>query len=391
MNASAADSAVCAPQVFDGDHWHHDSALLIAGEHIVGLAPIASLPPELPRTTLSSGMLAPGFVDLQVNGGGGLLFNNAPTPDTLLHIAASHRRYGTTGLLPTLLSDTQAVLRTGANAVREARRQLDTSAAAILGLHIEGPFFAAARRGTHRADRLRACTQDDVDWLCSLADLRCLLTVAPEVMAAGQIRQLCEAGLMVFAGHSDANYETVEAAKAEGLRGFTHLFNAMSPLLARQPGVTGAALASDTGWLGIIADGHHVHPASIRIAHRCASPGRLFLVSDAMATVGSGQDWFTLYGERIVLRQGKLTNAAGTLAGSAIGLIDAVRYCHTVVGLALEECLRMASRYPARVIGDATRGHLGAGARADMVLLDDALQVQSTWLGGQRQDYAIST
>ena len=196
---------------------------------------------------------------------------------------------------------------------------------------------------------------------------------------------------MVFAGHSDANYETVEAAQAEGLRGFTHLFNAMSPLLARQPGVTGAALASNTGWLGIIADGHHVHPASIRIAHRCAGPGRLFLVSDAMATVGSGQDWFTLYGERIVLRQGKLTNAAGTLAGSAIGLIDAVRYCHTVVGLALEECLRMASRYPARVIGDATRGHLGAGARADMVLLDDALQVHSTWLGGQRQDYAIST
>ena len=388
MGTATADRAISAPRLFDGEKWHDDSALLLAGEHVAGVLPRASLPSTLPCETLRKGTLAPGFVDLQANGGGGLLFNNAPTVETVLHMTASHRRCGTTALLPTLLSDTASVMRAGAAAVRAAQASGEAAAAGVLGLHIEGPFFAPSRRGTHRGDRLRSCSAEDIAWLSSLSDLHCLLTVAPEVMAPGQIRQLCTAGLTVFAGHSDASYEAVQAARGEGLNGFTHLFNAMSPLSAREPGVTGAALDGTPDWLGIIADGHHVHPASIRIAQRCASPGRLFLVSDAMATVGGGQHWFTLYGERIVQRDGRLINAEGALAGSAIGLVDAVRYCHDVVGLALDECLRMASRYPARVVGDKTRGHLQPGARADMVLLGTTLEVAATWLGGVRQDHA---
>ncbi len=388
MRDQLADCALRAARLFDGEQWHSNCGVLLAGDTVVALLPASAIPASLPCEDITGGFLAPGLVDLQVNGGGGLLFNNAPSADTVLHIAAAHRRFGTTALLPTLLSDTADVLQAGAAAVREARASAQPGASAVLGIHIEGPFFANARRGTHQADRLRQPTQADIDWLCSLADMRCLTTLAPEIMAPGMIRQLSDAGIMVSAGHSAASWTQLQQARQDGLRGFTHLFNAMSPLTAREPGVTGAALDSGDCWLGIIADGHHVHPASIRIAHRCAGPGRLFLVSDAMATVGSGQPWFTLYGERIAARDGRLLNAEGALAGSAIGLVDAVRYCHQVVGLPLEECLRMASLYPAEFIGEPRLGRIAAGSRADLVLLDADLQVSATWVAGQRSDHA---
>ncbi|MEQ9393922.1 N-acetylglucosamine-6-phosphate deacetylase [Haliea sp.] len=388
MTQPQPDRALRAARLFDGGQWHSDCGLLLAGETVQALLPATDIPASLPCEHVPDGFLVPGLVDLQVNGGGGLLFNNAPSADTVLHIAAAHRRYGTTALLPTLLSDTAAVLAAGVAAVCSARESTQAAAKAILGIHIEGPFFASARRGTHRADRLRRPTQQDMDWLCSLTDLRCLITLAPEAMAPGMIRQLTDAGIIVSAGHSAASWEALRRARQDGLRSFTHLFNAMSPLTAREPGVTGAALDSDDCWLGIIADGHHVHPASIRIAHRCAAPGKLFLVSDAMATVGSGQSWFTLYGERITVRDGRLLNAEGALAGSAIALIDAVRYCHQIVGLPLDECLRMASLYPAALIGKPQLGRIAAGSRADMVLLDEDLRVNATWLAGQRENHA---
>ena len=388
MPSQQPDRALRATRLFDGEQWHNDCGLLLAGETVQALLPAAAIPASLPCEYVADGFLVPGLIDLQVNGGGGLLFNNAPSADTVLHIAAAHRRYGTTALLPTLLSDTAAVLEAGVAAVRLAQDSVQAEARAILGIHIEGPFFAAARRGTHREDRLRRPTQEDIDWLCSLGDIRCLATLAPEIMAPGMIHQLAAAGIIVSAGHSAASWTELEQARQDGLRGFTHLFNAMSPLAAREPGVTGAALDSADCWLGIIADGHHVHPASIRIAHRCAGPGKLFLVSDAMATVGSGQNWFTLYGERITAREGRLVNTEGALAGSAIGLIDAVRYCHRVVGLPLEECLRMASLYPAQFIGEPRLGRIAAGSRADLVLLDTDLRVTATWLAGQREDHA---
>ncbi|MDO8860610.1 N-acetylglucosamine-6-phosphate deacetylase [Haliea sp. E1-2-M8] len=388
MKNALPQRALRATRLFDGEQWHSDCGVLLAGDSVQALIPAAAIPAALPCEDIPDGFLAPGLVDLQVNGGGGLLFNNAPSADTVLHIAAAHRRYGTTALLPTLLSDTAAVLEAGVAAVRSARSSAQAEARTVLGIHIEGPFFADARRGTHRADRLRRPSQQDIEWLCSLTDIHCLTTLAPEAMAPGMIRQLAGAGITVSAGHSAASWQELRQAQQEGLRGYTHLFNAMSPLTAREPGVTGAALDSGDCWLSIIADGHHVHPASIRIAQRCAGAGKLFLVSDAMATVGSGQPWFTLYGERITARDGRLLNAEGALAGSAIGLIDAVRYCHQVVGLPLEECLRMASLYPAAFIGEPELGRIAAGSRADLVLLDADLQVNATWLAGQREDHA---
>lgn len=387
MPSQPPDRALRVARLFDGEQWHTDCGVLLAGPTVQALVSAADIPQSLPCHDIPDGFLAPGLVDLQVNGGGGLLFNNAPSADTVLHIAAAHRRQGTTALLPTLLSDTAAVLKAGAEAVRAAQHSTQPVADAILGIHIEGPFFAPARRGTHRQDRLRQPTQQDIDWLCGLGDLRCLTTLAPEVMVPGMIRQLVDAGITVSAGHSAASWAELQGALQEGLRGFTHLFNAMSPLTAREPGVTGAALDSGDCWLGIIADGHHVHPASIRIAHRCAAPGKLFLVSDAMATVGSGQNWFTLYGERIAVRDGRLVNADGALAGSSISLIDAVRYCYQTVGLPLEECLRMASLYPAQLMRKPGLGRVAPGSRADMVLLDAQLQVCATWIAGHCEEH----
>lgn len=385
MSSPSPDRALCVATLFDGEAWQHDYAVLLAGSTVVGLIPAAELPRQLPRETIADGLLVPGLIDLQVNGGGGLLFNNAPTAATVRQIAASHRRLGTTAVLPTLLSDNPGVMRAGVAAVREARRD---GAAGILGIHLEGPFFAAARRGTHREDRLRAPEAADIDWLCSLGDLPCVLTLAPERMAPGQIRRLTAAGIRVCAGHSNASYAQVQLAREEGLRGFTHLFNAMSGLTAREPGVTGAALDSQHCWLGVIADGHHVHPASIRIAQRSVARGKLLLVSDAMATVGGDSASFQLYGERIEARDGQLRNSGGALAGSAISLLEAVRFCRQEAGLPLEECLRMASRYPAEFLEQPQLGRIAAGARADFLWLDDRLMPLATWVAGERSEPA---
>jgi N-acetylglucosamine-6-phosphate deacetylase len=376
-------SYILAPRLFDGERFYDQVAVALDGERIIGLRPAAELPGNAALQAFEHGTLAPGFIDIQVNGGGGVLLNNDPSMETVERMAAGHRRAGTTGLLPTLISDTPETQRAAVAAVVEARARGNRG---VLGVHIEGPFFEPARRGTHRADMIRGLTDDDLAWLTGLKDLPVLLTLAPERLAPGQLRCLADAGIRVFAGHTDASYEQISAALAEGLHGFTHLFNAMSPLTGRAPGTVGAALDHPDCWAGIIADGHHVHPASIRIA-QCAKPrGKLLLVSDAMATVGSDDDSFEIYGERIALRDGKLVNAEGALAGSAIGLNDAVRYTHTVVGLPLNESLRMASLYPAACLGlDNELGRIAPDHRADLVLFDDNLRVHGTWVAGEHQ------
>lgn len=367
-------------RLFDGEYFHVGMAVAIEDGEVAALCQASEIPAGSDIRRLDGGTLAPGFIDLQVNGGGGVLLNNTPDVDTVNRMSAGHRRAGTTGLMPTLISDSPEVQRAGVAAVRAARAAGNSG---VLGVHIEGPFFEPARRGTHKAEMIRSMEQADLDWLTSLDDLPVMLTLAPERCAPGQIRQLAEAGLRVCAGHTDASYEQVRAAIAEGLAGFTHLFNAMSPLAARAPGTVGAALDDPDTWVGLIADGHHVHPASIRIAHRAKAAGKLLLVSDAMSTVGSDDDSFEIYGERIQLRDGKLVNAEGALAGSAIGLIDAVRYAHREVGLPLDECLRMASLYPAEFLGvDACLGRIAPGYRADLVLFDEDFQVCDTWVAG---------
>ncbi|TXS89812.1 N-acetylglucosamine-6-phosphate deacetylase [Parahaliea maris] len=375
-----------ARRLFDGEQWREDCAVLIQQGLIDAILPAAELPPGTETIDLEDGLLAPGFIDIQVNGGGGVLFNNQPDAAGVERMVAAHRATGTTALLPTLISDTPAVHRAGVQAVLSAQGAGNPG---VLGIHIEGPFFEVARRGTHRKDRIRQPEQHDIDWLASLGtQLSTVLTAAPEHLPPGTIAALTAAGVLVCAGHTNASYQQIVAARAEGLRGFTHLFNAMSPLTAREPGVVGAALDAPDCWVGIIADGHHVHPASIRIAHRTLPPGRLCLVTDAMSTVGDDKDWFEIYGERIQVREGRLVNAEGALAGSAIGMIDAVRYCHQQVGIELAECLRMASLYPATFLRrEQQLGRIAPGFRADFVRLDDNLQVLDTWVAGARETH----
>ncbi|EEB76857.1 N-acetylglucosamine-6-phosphate deacetylase [marine gamma proteobacterium HTCC2148] len=375
-------SAVSAGHVFDGKIWLDNYGLLLDGGNIQALLPRADIPRDIPHNNLGDLSLAPGLIDIQVNGGGGVMLNNNPSAEGVACMAQAHRQFGTTGLAPTVISDTPEVQRAAATAVAQAREAGEMS---VLALHIEGPHFEPQRRGTHKAEMIRPISDSDLSWLASLQDFPVIVTLAPEHTAPGQIHALAAAGLIVCAGHTNATYEQIQTSIDEGLRGFTHLFNAMSPLEARAPGTVGAALESDSTWAGIIADGHHVHPTSIRLAHRTKAPGKLLLVSDAMSTVG-GPAHFEIYGEQISAKNGRLVNAEGKLAGSAIALIDAVRIAHEEAGIALGECLRMASLYPATFLGmDEQLGRLQPGYRADMLAFDKKYCVSDTWVAGQHQ------
>lgn len=385
MPGPAKPFVLSAPAVFDGGSLLHDHCVVIEGASIKQVLPMADCPAGLESVALTQGTLAPGFIDLQVNGGGGVLFNNTPERDTLRTMQAAHRCCGTTGIVPTLLSDTAEMQQLAVAAVRDA---LQAGDAGILGLHLEGPFFNPARCGAHSAAMVREPTDDDIAWLCSLQDVPLLLTLAPEQLLPEQLTQLANSGIIVCAGHTQANFEQMNAAASAGLSGVTHLFNAMQASSAREPGTVGAALGNDQLWAGIIADGHHVHPENIRQAHAAKPAGKLLLVSDAMATVGSKESTFELYGETIHVSGGRLVNAQGKLAGSAIGLMQAVAFASSTVNLPLEECLRMASLYPATVLGlQHKQGKIKNGYRADLVHFDEQFTVHNTWLAGQHQQH----
>jgi N-acetylglucosamine-6-phosphate deacetylase len=383
MAANDEAFAIKATSLFDGERFLRDQCVIIRGEAVEQIVPAAQCPTDMAGITLEGGILAPGLIELQVNGGGGVMFNNAPCRETVEQIYAAHRAEGTTTLLPTLLSDTAEVQQAALAAVRAARA---AGHAGIAGIHLEGPFFDLAKRGAHRADRIRPPQSQDIEWLCAIGDMAVIVTLAPEKVATPWIGQLSRAGITVCAGHTNATFRQMVEAAGAGLSGCTHLHNAMSPLTAREPGTVGAALDDDSLWLGIIADGQHVHPANIRLAYRAKPAGKLVLVSDAMASVGSRQKDFELYGERINLEDGRLVNAEGALAGSAISLMDAVRFTTREVGLPLTESLRMASLYPANVIGlDNTLGRIACGYRADLVFFDNDFRVRHTWLAGRHQ------
>ncbi len=382
MSANGTVCVITGATVFDGNDFLEDHCVVLDGATITGVLPATDVPTGLATCTLSGGILAPGFIDLQVNGGGGVMLNNEPTRDAVLRIAAAHRACGTTSLLPTVMSDTPERQRACVDAVRSA---INSGHPGIPGIHIEGPFFEPARRGAHHADLIRPLNSTDIDWLGALDDLTVVLTLAPEHASPAELARITGGGAIICAGHTNATHDQVIAAADHGLRGVTHLYNAMSGMTARQPGTVGAALADDRLWVSVIADGHHVHPANIRTAHRAKPAGMMLLVSDAMATVGSADSSFQLYGEEVTERDGRLVNSEGVLAGSAIGLIDAVRFTHREVGLPLAECLRMASRYPAAVLGlKHSLGRLAPGYRGDLVHFREDFSVQSTWLAGER-------
>ncbi|MEB2232540.1 N-acetylglucosamine-6-phosphate deacetylase [Xanthomonas campestris] len=335
------------------------------------------------RVDLGGATLLPGFIDIQVNGGGGVLFNNACTPQALATIAAAHRRYGTTGMLPTLISDTAEVM---AEAIAATRQAIAQGVPGVLGIHLEGPYLSPARKGTHDAQKFRVPDAQEIAVDTSLDNGVTLITLAPERVPLDDIRAFVAGGAVVFAGHTAATYEQARDGIAAGVSGFTHLYNAMSPLAGREPNAVGAALEDPAVWCGVIVDGVHVHPASLRVALAAKPRGKLLLVTDAMPMVGADSPSFDLYGETITAIDGVVRNAAGALAGSALDMATAVRNSVQWLGVDLAEAARMASTYPAQCIGLGERlGRIAPGYQADLVLVDADVQVLATWVAGQRE------
>jgi N-acetylglucosamine-6-phosphate deacetylase len=381
MNTTRPATALCNARVLTPDGFVDGLAVLMQDGLIVDLVADGALPAGAVRHDLQGAALLPGFIDAQVNGGGGALFNNDTSVDAIRTIAQAHRRFGTTGLLPTLISDDADVM---ARAIAATRDAIEQRVPGVLGIHLEGPYIAPARKGTHDAGKFRVPGADEVAMATSLDNGVTLLTLAPEQVPADTIRTMVARGAIVVAGHTAATYEQIRDGIDAGVSGFTHLYNAMSPLQGREPGAVGAALEDDGCWCGVIADGVHVHPASLRVALAAKPRGKVFLVTDAMPMVGSDDPAFDLYGETITAVDGVVRNAAGSLAGSALDMATAVRNSVRLLGLPLEEAARMASTYPAEFLGlGHSHGRIAPGFHADLVALDADLQVVGTWIGGE--------
>jgi len=370
--------AVAADHVFDGTSLHQDCAVVIENSCIRAVMRRNEVWSAIPTKSLPPGAwLAPGFIDSQVNGGGDVLFNDDPSPRGITAIAAAHRRFGTTALLPTLLSDTAEKMRLARAAVEAGR---DPS---VMGIHYEGPFLSRDQPGVHDPGMLRCPGPGDAELLAPLRNGVTLVTLAAEEVPEGFVVRLVGAGVRVSLGHSMATYTQTRAALAEGLTGFTHLFNAMRPLASREPGPIAAALEEPTAHFGMIVDGEHVAPAMLRLALRGA--GRAMLVTDAMPPVGGRCTSFPLCGQDINVQGGRCMTADGRLAGSVLDMASAVRNCVRLLGMPLAQALALASASPAAFLGVGDRiGRLAPGYRADMVALDpDTVDVFATWVAGK--------
>jgi N-acetylglucosamine-6-phosphate deacetylase len=375
--------ALTGARIFDGDQWHERSALIVNDGMVEGLM-AADSPIDAQRVALSGGMLVPGFIDLQVNGGGGALLNTEPTLEGIRTICTAFQQFGTTACLPTLVTDTPEVAD---RAVEAGLAAVAAKVPGFLGMHFEGPHLAVARKGAHDPALIRPFSDNDLQRLINAREgmPAFLTTVAAETVSPDEIASITAHGIVVSIGHSDASYaQVVDAAKA-GATMVTHLFNAQSQMGNREPGVVGAALDIGTIYAGLIADGVHVHPAMIGNAVRGKrGPGRVFLVTDAMSVTGTDATEFVFTGRTVYRKDGVLRLADGTLAGADLTMIAAVNYMHRTIGLELSEVLRMASLYPAEAMGlDRSYGHLHRGARADMVHLTDSLTVRHTFIGGE--------
>ena len=375
-------TAYTGARIFDGELWWERSALVVNGDRVEGII-AADSPTDAQRVALGGGILAPGFIDLQVNGGGGVQFNLTPDVPSIATICKTYARFGTTACLPTLITDTR---QNTALAVAAGISAVEQGVPGFLGLHLEGPHLSVARKGAHDPALIRPMDEGDLVALLAARQRlpNLLTTVAAETVTPNQITRLTEGGVIVSIGHSNATYVAVKAAAEAGASMVTHLFNAQSQIGNREPGVVGAALDLGGLWAGLIADGIHVDAATIGIALRAKrGPGRVFLVTDAMSPTGTDTASFELTGRMVYRKDGALRLADGTLAGADLTMIDAVAYVHKTLGLPLEEALRMASRYPAEAIGiDGERGTLAPSKRADFVHLGDDLEMRRTVIGG---------
>ena len=369
-------TAFRAARIFDGTDWHDDAALLVQDGRVAGIVPASDAPDAQPV----DGAIVPGLIDLQANGGGGVLWNNDPSADAIGTICKAHASLGTTAIMVTLITDTPAVT---AQAIAAAQAAQGTPG--LLGIHLEGPHLSLARKGTHDPALIRAMTDEDQAMLIAAKTHfdQMICTIAAESVSPQQVQALSGAGITVSLGHTDCSHETTVAYADAGATMVTHLFNAMGQMAHRAPGLVGAALDDGRLSAGLIADGFHVADAAMRVALRGkAGPGGIFLVSDSMSTIGSDQTGFTLNGRQIFRAEGRLTLADGTLAGADIALIDGVRYVHQQLGLPLESALQLASLAPAQALGITDRGHLRQGAHADFISLTPEVTAANTWIAG---------
>ncbi|TNE40512.1 MAG: N-acetylglucosamine-6-phosphate deacetylase [Alphaproteobacteria bacterium] len=373
--------ALSAQKILTEEGWRNDLALVMEGGMITALTPLEMLPDDMNIERLAGGALVPGFVDIQANGGGGVMFNDCTSLADLEKMAKAHRRFGTTSLLPTVISDDFEVMVRCAALVSEAIRK---GLPGIRGIHFEGPYLNPAKKGVHDAAKLRAVDPGFFELATQKSLGHVLVTLAPERVLLEDIALFAGAGIRVSAGHSIADYGTAKAAFKAGVTGITHLFNAMPPMESRAPGIIGAALETADVYCGIIADGHHVHPATLKAAIGAKGAGHMMLVTDAMATVGTDMTGFSFGGSEILLKDGRLATRDGVLAGSALDMARAVRNTAGLLGQSEAAALSMASSVPAAFLGlDA--GRIAVGARADLLLLDNAGSVQKCWIGGQEQ------
>jgi N-acetylglucosamine-6-phosphate deacetylase len=367
-----------ATRLFDGEAFLDDQVLTIDN------GVISAIDQNIDKVDAkATGLVVPGYIDLQVNGGGGALFNDSPSVDKLKTIMAAHAKFGTTAMMPTLITDKIEIMAQAADAISEA---IAEQLPGILGIHFEGPHLSLAKKGTHCAELIRPISEEEWQILSRNDIGQVMVTLAPETVMPEDVTRMVELGIKVFIGHTNADFVTAQSAVDAGASGFTHLFNAMSPLQGREPGVVGCALLNDNTQCGLIVDGHHVDYASCQLAIKAKPDGGVFLVTDAMPPVGTDQTEFPLYDRTVYVENGKLTSSTGELAGSSLDMATAVRNTHQKLNMPLGESLRMAGLYPAKSLYGAQkldRGELKVGLQADMVVLDDELCVLETWIGGE--------
>lgn len=378
-------TALTNAQIFDGHDWHQDKSLLIDDGKVAGLLAKNDIPADARLVDAAGLIIVPGFIDLQVNGGGGVMLNDERSVEGIRQICAAHAKFGTTALLPTLITDTPEITASAIDAGLKAKA---AKVPGFLGLHLEGPHLSVVRKGTHHPGLIRPMEDTDLQRLLAIGGSfdALMITIAPENTTQEQVRALADSGFIVSLGHTNATYDIVKDYVAAGAQTVTHLFNAMSQIENRAPGLVGATLDLGDLSTGIIADGFHVHPAVIDLALRAKrGPGRIFLVTDAMSSIGTDLTGLTLNGRQIFRKDGRLTLADGTLAGADIDMLSSVLYVHRKLGLDFEEAVRMASLYPAKAAHVADRkGRLLSGYDADFVVLNKDHQLQQTWIGGEQ-------
>ncbi|RCW26962.1 N-acetylglucosamine 6-phosphate deacetylase [Vibrio parahaemolyticus] len=367
-------------KIYTGSDVLTDHAVIIENDLIQSIVPVAELPQGIEVKDLAGSNLSPGFIDLQLNGCGGVMLNDAITPETMQIMHEANLKSGCTSFLPTLITSSDEDMRTAISAAREYHNQYQNQS---LGLHLEGPYLNVAKKGIHNVDFIRPSDESMIDLICANADIIAKVTLAPEQNDPEHIARLKAAGIVVSIGHTNATYAEARKGFEAGITFATHLFNAMTPMVGREPGVVGAIYDTPDVYAGIIADGFHVDYTNIRIAHKIKGE-KLVLVTDATAPAGANIDHFIFVGKKVYYRDGKCVDENGTLGGSALTMIEAVQNSVEHAGIALDEALRMATLYPATAIGVEDRlGRVRKGMVANLTIFDRDFKVKATVVNGQ--------